>query len=226
MCGRYVVNFNWAQIALALADMPLALPDADPTPQFNLAPTQRGWVLATDGAEGVKAGQMVWGLVPPWSKDGKPGFSTINARAETAATSRVFRGPFAKRRCLVPASGYYEWQKLDPGNDKSEKRPHFIYLPEQPVMLFAGLWERWGQGEDAKLTYTILTQEAAGPVAALHNRNPVVIPPALARDWIHGAPDDAAGILSALGTPELDFYPIGKAVGNVRNQSPQLIERI
>lgn len=226
MCGRYVVNFNWAQIQAALAGMEVAYPDQDPDPQFNLAPTQRGWVLATDGEDGAKAGQMVWGLVPPWSKDGKPAFNTINARSETVATSRVFRGPFAKRRCLVPASGYYEWQKLDPGNDKSEKRPHYIHLPDQPVMLFAGLWERWGSGDEAKLTYTIITQEAEGPAATLHNRNPVVIPPDLARDWIHGPPNDAAGILSALGTPALDFYPIGKAVGNVRNQGPQLIEAV
>jgi putative SOS response-associated peptidase YedK len=228
MCGRYVVNFNWAQIQLALeeADMRMASPAQEPEARFNLAPTQCGWVLATDGENGAKAGQMAWGLVPPWSPDGKASFSGFNARSETVATSRAFRGPFKSRRCLVPASGYYEWQKLDPGNDKSEKRPHYIHLPGHPVMLFAGIWERWGSGQGEKLTYSIVTQDAEGPAAQLHSRNPVVIPGDLAKEWIHGTADNAAGILSALGTPDFDFYPIGKAVGNVRNQGPHLIERV
>ncbi|MBB3923699.1 SOS response-associated peptidase [Xanthomonas arboricola] len=226
MCGRYVIDFHWYQLKAALYDLGLQHPEPEPGAHFNVAPTQLGWVLATDGANGAKAGQMAWGLVPAWSADGKASFSGFNARAETVATSRAFRGPFKSRRCLVPASGYYEWQQLDPGNDKSEKRPHYIHLKDQPVMLFAGIWERWGRGEDEKLTYSIVTQEALGPAAQLHNRNPVVIPGDLAKEWIHGSADNAAGILAALGTPDFDFYPVGKAVGNVRNQGPQLIERV
>ena len=224
MCGRYTNKSKWRDL-VKIMRLPVSHPAEDPAPSYNIAPTQQGWVIADDGAGGLKAGQMKWGLVPFFSKDGKMSYATINARVEGVQTARSYREPFKSRRCLVVATGYYEWKPLDPTTDKS-KQPFYIHGSE-PVMLFAGLWDRWrsGEGEDL-LTYSIVTMPAAGKVADLHTRMPAILPPDIAPDWVHGTVDDAGAILASLGEPELDFYPIGKAVGNVRNQGPQLIEPI
>jgi len=201
-----------------MQEFPLpAIPD--PEPSYNVAPTQLGWVIAPDGAGLLQPAEMRWGIVPLWAKDAKIAYSTINARVETASTKPAFRGAWKSRRCLVPASGYYEW----PGEGKA-KQPYFIHAAEAPVLLFAGLWEP-GRG-DAAPTYSIVTRDADGPVAGLHDRMPLMLPRDLARGWVEGSADDAAAIAYAAPLPDLAWHAVGKAVGNVRNQGRQLIEPI
>lgn len=220
MCGRDAAFYTWKQIHAFSQPMGTIVPLADPTPNYNRAPTQRGQVIVAGEDGGGEGREMRWGLVPFWSKDGKIGYTTINARVETAATKPAFREAWKRRRCLVPSSGYFEWQLLADGKTK---QPFFIRNAQAPIVMFAGLWERW-KGPDGELeTYSIVTRESAGPVSPIHDRMPLVLPPELLQGWVHGSVDDAAAIAHAAPVPEFDFYPVSRAVGNVRNTGEQLI---
>lgn len=215
MCGRYTNNAKWREIT---ALFPATVPAEDPEPAYNLAPTQMGWTLGKDGEGGAKAGQMKWGLLPAWAKDAKMAYSTINARVETVATKPAFRGAWkAGRRCLVISTGYYEWPVID-----GEKRPHFIHRTDSHITMFGGIWEKWGD----LLTYSIVTKDADENIAPLHDRMPLILPPDLWGDWLNGSVDDAMGIASTIGQQPMAYHEVGKAVGNVRNQGPQLAEPI
>lgn len=215
MCGRYTNNAKWREITDLF---PATVPAEDPEPAYNLAPTQMGWTLGKDGEGGAKAGQMKWGLLPAWAKDAKMAYSTINARVETVATKPAFRGAWkAGRRCLVISTGYYEWPVI-----AGEKRPHFIHRTDSHITMFGGIWEKWGD----LLTYSIVTKDADENIAPLHDRMPLILPPDLWGDWLNGSVDDAMGIASTIGEQPMAYHEVGKAVGNVRNQGPQLIEPI
>lgn len=217
MCGRYSREYTWAEVHAFSQGLRLSVPTTDPEPAYNVAPTQPGWVLVPDSAGGAVAQEMRWGIIPIWSKDAKIAYSTINARVETAATKPAFRAAWKSRRCLVPASGYYEW----PG-EGAAKQPYFINASTGPLLMFAGLWEP-GR-DDRPATYSIVTRDADGQVSSLHDRMPLMLPPALLRGWIEGGPDEAAAIAHSTPVPDLAWHAVGKAVGNVRNQGRQLIE--
>ena len=221
MCGRYTHFFTWAELHWLLDNFTgLILPGDAPGEAYNFAPTQSGWVLtAREGAGSERFDRLRWGLIPYWSKDPKIAYSTINARIESVDSKPAFREAWKRRRCLVPASGYYEWK-----GEGAAKRPWFVRHEEAPVMMFGGLWERWTGPDGTPLeTYSIVTMPAAGPVATLHDRMPLILPAALQRDWLHGTPQQAAELALAAPEPPLRFHAVGKAVGNVRNQGPQLI---
>jgi putative SOS response-associated peptidase YedK len=221
MCGRYTHFFSWSELHFLLERFPsLILPPEPPGEAYNFAPTQPGWVLAAAQGEGSEALQrMRWGLVPYWAKDPKIAYSTINARIESAATKPAFRDAFKRRRCLVPASGYYEWK-----GEGAAKQPWFVRSEREPVMMFGGLWERWNRPDGTPLeSYSIVTLPAAGSIAALHDRMPLILPAELQRDWLHGDADQAAALALAAPEPALRFHAVGKAVGNVRNQGEALI---
>lgn len=223
MCGRYSIYYTWAQIHAFSQPLTLATPAADPAPRYNVAPTQPGWVIAQDDENALTARTMRWGLIPFWAKDTKVAFSTFNARVETASTKPMFREAWKRRRCLVPASGYYEWQLLPDGKTK---QPFLIRDSASPVLMFAGLWERWNSPDGPLESYTIVTRDAEGPERVLHDRRPIMLPPDVLGDWIHGSAEDAAGIALAAPDPALTWHPVSPAVGNVRNQGPQLAEPI
>ncbi len=166
-----------------------------------------------------------WGLVPSWAKDLKIGANAVNARAETVAKKPMFRAAIKKRRCLVLADGYYEWQ----AHGKAKQPYHFRYEDQRPFA-FAGLWESWrgADGNDAPLeTCTIITTAARGIAATLHERMPVIIPPSDYDRWIAPQPLDVAQLETLLHPPlqdELIPVPVSKVVNSVKNQGPECLE--
>lgn len=210
MCGRYTNHATWAEVHAFSQPLVLPMPPAEIEPAYNVAPTQMGWVIVPD-----EIMQMKWGLLPAWAKDAKMAYSTINARLDTITVKPSFRGAWrAGRRCLVVASGYYEWPVID-----GVKRPHYIHRTDSPVTLFGGIWESRGDLH----TYSIVTKDADENIASLHDRMPLILPPELLSDWLRGSTDDAMGIAMTLPEQPMAYYEVGKAVGNVRNQGAELI---
>ncbi len=228
MCGRDTAFYSWRDVHAFSQPMLVATPAEDPEPVWNRAPTNVGWVLvaAPDLAPGggAEARPMRWGLIPSWAKDAKLGLSTINARVETACSKPTFRNAWKHHRCLVPSSGYFEWQ-LQP--DGRTKQPYFIHAADAPILMFAGLWERW-RAPDGQLvdSYSVVTQPAAGSTTPLHDRMPLVLPRERLHDWLYCSPEQAVELAREVPPPALAFHPVDRAVGNVRNQGPRLIEPI
>lgn len=170
-----------------------------------------------------------WGLVPHWAKDPSIGSRMINARGETVTQKPAYRAAAARRRCLVPADGYYEWMKTGSG-----KTPYFLYDPEQPLLAMAGLYEAWRDPDkpeddaDAILwTCTVITRSAPDELGHIHDRSPVVVPQELRADWLSPGITDRSevqALLAAIPPPRLHPREVGRAVGNVRNNGPELVQ--
>ncbi len=196
-------------------------------PSYNVAPQSLQPVVRLDPETGQRElTVMRWGLVPFWSKDGKASYSTINARAETVPTSATYREAFKRRRCLVPADLFYEWQKVD----AKTKQPYAIALKDGDLFAFAGLWETWKDkvtGE-TKETYTVITTDPNEVMEPLHNRMPVLLAPNDYERWL--APADPARLPVDLLRPypaqKMTAWKVSAAVGNVRNNEPSLTERV
>lgn len=184
MCGRFTHLLTWAElrdIMNLLQDDP---PEGFDAPRWNIAPTQRAVVIRADrDTHDRRADMFRWGLAPRWSKDPEKG--PINARVETAATTPMFRDAMARRRCVVPASGFYEWQVVTPGKAKA---PWSITpTPDAGrIFCFAGLWETH---PDIGPTFCILTTAPNGLMAPIHNRMPVILSPAQVDEWLVGEGD-------------------------------------
>jgi putative SOS response-associated peptidase YedK len=230
MCGRYALYgpVSVSRQAKAVFDqMGLDLASAinQRDDQFNIAPTQTAPVLAK-GADGYDVKGLRWGLVPTWAKDLAIGSHGINAKMETVTEKPMFRTAFKKRRCLVPASGYFEWKKLDAKN----KQPYFIHDPAGDVLMFAGLWEAWKPPGDESAewvkTFVIITGEPGKVSGDIHDRQPVILQPDSWVDWLTEGPDVALDILAKAPEAELAYYPVPRAVGSVKNKGPELVERI
>lgn len=220
MCGRDAAFYTWKDIHAFSQPLVLRTPADDPPATYNRAPTQTAWVIGADEGGGGLAFPARWGLLPPWAKDTRLAYRTINARLETVATSAAFRGAWKARRALVPSSGYYEWMRLE---DRS-KQPFFIRLRDAPVMFYAGLWER--RRDDAGnelMTYSVLTRDADQSVATLHDRMPLILPATAFGRWLHGDPHEAMAIAMSVPPAPLVFHRVDRAVGNVRNDRPELV---
>lgn len=225
MCGRYatfgpVSLSREAKEVLADLEVDLISEIHQRADQFNIAPTQRALVV-DHGDAGYKVEALRWGLIPSWATDPKIGAKTINARAETVATKPAFRSAFKKRRCLVPASGYFEWK-----GEAGSKQPYFIHDPSGHLLMFAGLWEAWriGEGDEWRRTFTIITGEPGKVSGDIHYRQPVILPPDLWAVWVQGTPDEASATLVAAPEAELVYHPVTKAVGSPRNNRPESVE--
>jgi putative SOS response-associated peptidase YedK len=174
-----------------------------------------------------------WGLVPYWAKDPAIGSRMINARAETVSEKPAYRRAFSRRRCLLPADGFYEWQQVVEDGRK-RKQPYFIHRADGGPLAFAGLYELWHDKsrpedeDDAWLwTATIITTTATDEVGQIHDRMPMVIDPASWQDWLDPDNNDAAGVRQLLVPAvagRLTSYPVSTAVNNVRNNGPELLE--
>jgi len=218
MCGRFVLTSdgNTLQLALNLKDVP----DVH-TARFNIAPSQPIAVVANEHPDELTFHK--WGLVPSWAKDPSMGNKMINARSETAAEKPAFRAAFKRRRCLIPADGFFEWQKRPGG-----KQPMFIYLKNQPVFAFAGLWEIWYSPEGDELrTATILTTEPNEFMAEIHNRMPVILRPEDYEAWL--SPDeqkasDLEPLLRPFDANRMEAYPVSTFVNSPANDTPEKIE--
>lgn len=194
MCGRY--DLSESGRTLKIGDFELILTTSQP--RYNICPTQKAPVVRRDPDRRLTLDEFRWGLIPGWAKDGSSAAKCINARSETVAEKPMFRSAFRKRRCLVPADGYYEWQMAKP-----RKLPwRFTRLDRQP-MLFAGLWETWRPpGEsavDEVRTFTILTKAPTPKVSEVHDRMPVILEPEAAVQWLD--PDASEQQLLALCAP-------------------------
>lgn len=231
MCGRFALTAPASTIAeIFQVDV---LPDL--LPRYNVAPTTPvACVLA--GADGKRELQTLrWGLVPSWAKDPKIAYQTINARADSIATKAAFRAPFKRRRCLVLADGFYEWERIErdpePGSRKkakiTEKIPHLIGMADGRPFAMAGVWDRWIQpdtGEEMR-SCSIVTTGPNDLMVPIHNRMPVILPAEQWDTWLDPAIDDKARLLEML-VP----YPaegmrerrVSKAVGNVKNKGPEV----
>lgn len=227
MCGRYAM-FGPVSVSrqgkAALDDLGVDLESAldQREPLYNIAPTQKPPILAhTDDGYTVKATR--WGLIPSWAKNEKIGSRLINARVETVTEKPSFRAAFKKRRCLVPASGYFEWK-----GETGHKQPYFIHDPDGDLLMFAGLWEGWKASDDAEWlhTFTIITGEPGKVSGDIHDRQPVILTPSSWQEWLTDEPDVAAAVLQEVPEAKLTYFPVSKAVGSPRNKGAELVEPI
>lgn len=221
MCGRYTLIAELDELAeeFGLTDVGgLSLPL-----RYNIAPTQDVPVIRlVDGAKQLDS--LRWGLIPAWAKDIEIGNKLINARSETAAEKPSFRSAFKKRRCLIPASGFYEWKK-----EKGGKQPYYIHRDDEHVLAFAGLWESWAGNEDSGPleTFTILTTDPNELMQTLHNRMPVILERDDYDKWLNSDETDkdaAQALLDPFPDGLLATAPVNKRVNSPRNDDAACLE--
>jgi putative SOS response-associated peptidase YedK len=221
MCGRFVQKTPLGEIRV-LFETRNPVPNAPP--HYNAAPTQDLAVVRYNPQTRERALDLLrWGLVPLWAKDLSFGPKCINARGETVATNNVFRDAFQRRRCLVPADGFYEWQKAG-----GKTQPYAIVPEEGAIFAFAGLWERWKNPADGSVlrSFTIVTGLPNPLTRPIHERMPVILPKAVWPLWLgetEADPDELLALLSPYPAELMRAYPIGPAVGNVKNDEPGLL---
>jgi putative SOS response-associated peptidase YedK len=217
MCGRYATTRSDADLSL-LFD---AVSDGEGLgPSWNVAPTDPVPVVRMSQRRQARVVDTArWGLVPPWATDLRAGARMINARSETAATSPAFAPSFAKRRCLIPADGWFEWVR-----DGKLRRAFYMTPADGSPLAFAGLWAAWGP--ESVLTCTILTAAAAGGLTAVHDRMPLILPRERWADWLAGGGDPAEQLrpMPVADLAAIDVRAVRPDVGNVRNNGPQLLE--
>jgi putative SOS response-associated peptidase YedK len=238
MCGRFVQHADPEIYASRYAAELDTDGLGDWRPSFNVAPTRPVLAIRAGKEGGRELTALRWGLIPSWSKGPDSRFSMINARAETVASKPAYRSAFKRRRCLIPAEGFYEWQAPDKtadttGSKSKSKQPFFIHRKDGAPILLAGLWEYWRpeDGEPVQ-SCTIVVTDANAAVAAIHDRMPVVLP-AAARDVIRAwlDPDNPdTDALQALLQPspaaEWALDPVSRRVNSPRNDAPDLIEPV
>ena len=220
MCGRFVQSSEPETYAELFA-VDRIVADRLP-PSYNVAPTDPVYAVA-EHDEARLLGAFRWGLIPFWAKDKKIAAKNINARSETAATKSTFRESFAKRRCLIPAEGFYEWQPRPKG-----KLPHYIYGVDAPLA-FAGLWATWRDPEtDERIrSCSILTGAPNTMVEPIHDRMPVILPAEVWDGWLDRSltdPDEVAGMLRPVGTETMSMHAVSTLVNKVANNVPELVD--
>jgi putative SOS response-associated peptidase YedK len=208
MCGRFTLFESDKVLSreFGVSDFPPR------SPRYNIAPSQPiAAVRAPPAGTGREFALLRWGLIPPWSKDPAIGNRLINARAETAREKPSFRNAFRRHRCLIPASGFYEWLRWERG-----KQPYFVRMRDERPFAFAGLWDRWeGPDEDAVETCTILTTAANAVLAPIHDRMPVIVPPGEYDRWLDPSnkdPDSLAPFLVPFPPEGMLAYPVNPRV--------------
>lgn len=216
MCGRYTLTVPVDRLAEAFD---LDEVRADLSANFNVAPTQEvATVLAESGNRRLET--LRWGLVPSWADDPGIGARMINARSETAPEKPSFRSAFKRRRCLIPADGFYEW-KREPGG----KQPFYIRMKDGSPFAFAGLWEEW---RDELRTCAILTTSPNGIMEDIHNRMPVILPAAHYEAWLdpEAEKEELASLLVPYEGDDLEAYPVSRFVNSPRNNDERCVEPV
>lgn len=218
MCGRFALFASSDEVAKRLHLPESSLFES----RYNIAPTQPvAAVRAT--AKGHELASFRWGLIPSWAGEPAIGNKLLNARCETVADKPSFRSAFRQRRCLIPASGFYEWQKQGAGR----KQPYFIRPRDGGLFAFAGLWERWHDphGETIE-TCTILTTEANELMRPLHERMPVIIEPASDGVWLdpHSSADALRALFVPFASDRIEAIPVGAWVSNPKHEGTRCLE--
>lgn len=235
MCGRFVV----AEVGSELVGVLRVDVESDdlPEPSYNIAPTSRVAIVLDSAKTDPPTRRLEparWGLVPAWAKDLSIGARAFNARSEELEDKPMFRRALEKRRAIVPASGYYEWKKVG-----DQKIPHYIHPADGSPLFFAGLYEWWkdpSKPDDDPdkwvLSFTILTRDSIGNLGSIHDRMPLFLDVDHADAWLDTATDNVRDVLDAAidAAPAvaetLDDHVVSKAVGNVRNNYPELLEPV
>jgi putative SOS response-associated peptidase YedK len=235
MCGRFVSARKRLELLEAFA-VERDRVSADRDPDYNVAPTKRIYTVLNrkdDDEPPRRELRLVrWGLVPSWAKSTSGGARLINARAETVAVKPSFRSAFARRRCIIPADGYYEWQA-----DGKIKKPFYIYRTDGGVLAFAGIYELWRDEsvpDDHEQAWywsaAIITTDATDDIGRIHDRTPMVITPGSWADWLDPANNDKQLLLATMlpatasGAGGLTSHPVSTAVNSVRNNGPGLVD--
>lgn len=221
MCGRFTHKLTWTEI-VELYRLTGSLPEHGLEPRYNLAPSQRAPVVRV-GTHGQRELAMLrWGLIPSWAKDATIGYRTINARAETVATAPSFRSAFKGRRCLIPATGFFEWKKVG-----TRRQPCLIRHKDGSPLSLAGLWERWERASEPVESFTIITTEPNALLAPIHNRMPVILAPADFDAWLEPRESPIAqALLRPYPAERLMAQPISARVNSPKNDDPAVIEPI
>jgi len=220
MCGRFALRTPPKNLAKHF--QVTAAPTVEA--RYNIAPTQN--ILAVkETPDGREMTLLKWGLVPSWAKDASMGARLINARSETVTEKPAFREAFKRRRCLIPADGFYEWQRIG-----SKKQPFFFQLKDGQPFGFAGLWDRWtGEDGNAIESCTILTTAANEVLAPVHDRMPVIVHPEDYQLWLETdvrKQELLKDLLQPFPADEMTSYPVSTLVNNVRRQGAELIEQL
>ena len=214
MCGRFSLTPKIERVIEKLN----IINSIDLAPSYNIAPSQDIAVVRAVNDQLVIS-TMRWGLIPGWMKELPKGSPLINARGETVAGKPSFRSAYKKRRCLIPADGFYEWQKT-----QNSKQPYYIQLKDKSLFTFAGLWEQWQNGGQTIESCTIITTDANDDMKSIHHRMPVIIAQAYYAHWFHGT--DPQDVLIPYPNGELRAYPVSIYVNSPKNSGPSCIEPI
>ncbi len=219
MCGRFATTYTGTALA-ELFSLPF-VPDIEP--RYNIAPSQPVVAIRTDAATGQRErAHLKWGLIPAWAKDAAIGHRLINARAETLSEKPSFRNAFKRRRCLVPASGFYEWSKTADG-----KQPVFIRMVREQPFAMAGLWENWQAPDGSAVqSCTLITTTAKDLLRPVHHRMPVIVPEHEFERWLDPRQQDAAALQTLLrpyAADAMKYFPVSTHVNNPRNEGPDCI---
>lgn len=231
MCGRFVASSSPEKIARYFDVQTVDEKLRDRSPNYNTAPTSSVMVVYDDGST-RRLAPFRWGLVPSWAKDPAIGSRMINARAEGVADKPSFRSAFTRRRCIVPADGFYEWTE-DP-NDK-RKQPYYIHRPDGEPYAFAGLWEVWRPKDtrdpevEPLRTCTIITTDANDKMSDLHDRMPAILPRETWDAWLSPQNHDKdllGSFLVPASNEIISFHPVSKEVNNARSRGEQLLKPV
>ncbi|MBK8160407.1 MAG: SOS response-associated peptidase [Rhodospirillaceae bacterium] len=218
MCGRFVQKSSANQMQSFFSIK-------GPVPNFgqreNVAPTQEVAVVLAEDPASRRLALKKWGLIPSWSKEGKASFATFNARAESVREKPTFAQPFAKRRCIVPADGFYEWT-----GPKGAKIPHLFERQDGAMLALAGLYDSWRakDGSETIASFTIVVTAANRWMSSFHDRMPVILEEAELETWLSGPPEAAALLLKAPGEEVLTERIVSTRVNSVKNEGPDLLD--
>jgi len=224
MCGRFVQNFTFETLQ---QNFNISATAPDITPNYNVAPTQEILTIIKHDNEN-KLERLHWGIVPFWAKDISIGSRMINARAETVSSKPSFRNAFKKRRCLIPADGFYEWK-----GEKGNKQPYYVSISSGEPFAFAGLWETWtDKKSDEESVYnscTIITTAASESIREIHHRMPAILDPKSHEKWLNFDIINSKELQLIIDDGvihDMIFYPVSKLVNSVKNNDPNCIKPI
>ncbi|MCL6458579.1 MAG: SOS response-associated peptidase [Gorillibacterium sp.] len=226
MCGRFTITISLDELyeMFRLEDIGVYVNTPFP-PRYNVAPTQMVPAIIGNMEGKRKLGELRWGLIPSWAKDEKIGYQMINAKAETVAEKPAFKASFVRKRCMIPVDGFYEWKKSG-----TTKQPYRIVMKDRPAFGLAGLYDTWTNPAGLKVSScTIITTTPNELMANMHDRMPVILRRADESAWLDRTNQDIV-LLKAMLQPydatAMRAYKVSSAVGNVKNDSPELIEQL
>ena len=214
MCGRYTLRshhrFRFNNVRSL--DLPIEA-------RYNIAPSQKVLVVA-DFGRGLESRELVWGLIPSWSSEAK---AFINARAETLEAKPSFNESFYKRRCLIPADGFFEWKQVG-----RAKQPHYFQLQDESLFAFAGIWDTWSDGRQSVTSCAIITTAPNEMVAELHDRMPVILLPEMYSEWLNLRTPHAAlkELLMPIAAKRMKMHPVSSAVNSPDNDFVSLVDQV